>query len=269
MIKNIIFLLIPLILLLSCADKKETEKGVIDLESVSWPIFRGDQGLSGVADCELPDNLKLLWSFQTESAIVSSPAIGFGLVYIGSTDGKLYAVSLADGSKVWEYDTGDDIEASPLIVGRNIYIGNLSGELFSINARTGQVNWKNKIMRDIYGSTNFAVGPDSQDTLLFVGSYDNQMYCLDAKSGELIWTYETDNYINGAPATDGSTIIFGGCDSKLHIVSAIDGSKVGEVLTDSYIPGSAVLAEGRAYLGHYGNKLICIDVDKQEIVWEF
>ena len=41
-----------------------------------------------------------------------------------------------------------------------------------------------------------------------VGSYDNLMYCFDALSGKLQWTYETEYFINGSPATDGKNIIF-------------------------------------------------------------
>ena len=49
----------------------------------------------------------------------------------------------------------------------------------------------------------------------------------------------------------------------------VDGTKKGEVLAGSYIPGSAALVGGKAYLGHYGNKLICIDIVNQKIDWEY
>lgn len=264
-----IALLFLLPVLLAACSKKESKVKILDVEAVSWPIYRGDSRLSGIAEDELPGELTLLWSFQTGSWIISSPVLGFGRVYIGSSDGKLYSINLTDGSQVWEFDTGDDIEASPLLLDGAIYVGNLSGEFFSLDARTGQVRWKYKCTNSIYGSANWVRDPKDQKLLILVGSYDNRIYCLDAATGKLNWSYETDNYINGAPATDGVHVVFGGCDELLHILSVLDGKKTGEVWAGSYIPGSAALVENRAYLGHYGNKLVCIDTDEKKIVWEY
>ncbi len=263
-----LFLVLIPVLIVSCS-KKEVAKRIFDVEKASWPIYRGDSMLSGMAADELPEELSLLWSFKTESWIISSPVMGFGRVYIGSSDGKAYSINLIDGSKVWEFDTGDDIEAPPLLLDGAIYVGNLSGEFFSLDAHTGQVRWKYKCQSSIYGSANWVRDPDNQKLLILVGSYDNRLYCLEAATGKLNWSYETDNYINGTPATDGVHVVFGGCDELLHILSISDGTKTGEVWAGSYIPGSAALVENRAYLGHYDNKLVCIDIDEKKIVWEY
>jgi len=266
--KFIIVLLLFLILLASCA-KKETGERILDIEGVSWPIFRGDSALSGIAKDRVPDKLSLLWSFNTESYIISSPVIGFGSVYIGSTDGKLYSLDLLDGSEIWAFDTKDDIEASPLLLENAVYIGNLSGEFFCLDALSGQELWRFKCGSSIYGSANWVKSSNSQEARILVGSYDNRMYCLDAATGELIWVYETDNFINGAPSTDSTHVVFGGCDEVLHIVSVSDGTKAGEVWAGSYIPGSAALVGNRAYLGHYDNQLVAIDLIEKKVLWKY
>lgn len=261
--------MIFLVLLLACQKKRDVERRPKNIELASWPIFRGDAKLSGVAEDTLPDQLSLIWSFKTEHEIISSPVIGFGRVYIGSTDGKVYSIDLLDGRAVWTFDTGDDVEASPLLLDQTIFIGSLNGDFYALNARTGEVEWKYSIGFEIYGSANWVRDPDSQETSVLVGSYDSQLYCFRAKTGKLKWTYETDNYINGAPATDGENVVFGGCDENLHIVSVVDGTKKGGVWAGSYIAGSAAFGDDRAYVGHYGHKLVCIDVPDQKIVWEY
>jgi outer membrane protein assembly factor BamB len=266
--KCLAWLLIMSVLFLSCAKKESIEK-TVDFESVNWPIFRGDPALSGVADDELPEELTLLWSFQTDSWIIGSPVLGLGRAYSGSSDGKVYALNLSNGEKVWEFDTKDDIEASPLLLEGAVYVGNLSGEFFCLDASTGQVRWEYKCDNSIYGSANWAINPQHQKSWILVGSYDNRLYCFDAETGELNWSYETDNYINGAPSTHGEHVVFGGCDELLHILSVSDGTKIGEVWAGSYIPGSAALAGDKAYLGHYDSKLVCIDREKKKIDWEY
>jgi outer membrane protein assembly factor BamB len=216
-----------------------------------------------------PGRRRLLWTFQTGSEIISSPVIGFGCVYIGSTDGKVYAINIKNGSKIWEFDSGDDIEASPLLLDTFVYIGNLSGVFFALDANTGKVYWKFETEGSIYGSANWVQKPDSREKLIFVGSHDNKMYCLDAASGKLVWAYETGNYINGTPAVDGENMVFGGCDALLHILSVVDGKKKGEVSVGSYIPGSPALVENRAYVGHYGNQMVCIDIKNKKILWKY
>ena len=267
--KSIFLIFILCYLFLACSEKKESEITVKNVETAYWPIFRGDQNLSGVTNELLPDKLELLWSFKTEYDIISSPVIGFGNVYIGSTDGKVYSIDLLDGKKVWEFNTEDDIEASPLLLDHTIYIGNLSGTFFALNALSGRIEWKYEISGAIMGSANWAAVPNSSKKQVLVGSYDAKMYCFDAETGELKWTYETDYYINGAPATDGQYVVFGGCDEKLYILSVIDGTKKGEVWAGSYIAGSAALVDNRAYVGHYDSKLVCIDLTEQKIVWEY
>ena len=264
-----IFLIIAVIFLFSCSNREEHDTTGTDVNDISWPIFRGEARLAGVAKTELPDKLDLLWSFKTDYEILSSPVIGFGKVYIGSNDGNVYSLNLQNGTKVWQYDTGDDVEAPPLLLDQTIYVGSLGGDFFALDAHTGKLLWKFEIGSEIMGSANWVNMPDGQENLVMVGSYDNKMYCFGAESGKLNWTYETGYYINGAPATDGKVVVFGGCDEILHIVSVYDGSKKGEVLAGSYIAGSAAIVANRAYLGHYGSKLVCIDLSDQEIVWEY
>ena len=280
---GMLLLLIISLFLLACSGKKQVEKEKKEVQPVSWPIFRGDSSLTGTinnkkflqgsrgrfSQKESPGRRRQLWTFQTGSEIISSPVIGFGRVYIGSTDGKVYAINIKDGSKIWEFDTGDDIEASPLLVDTIVYIGNLSGVFFALDAHTGKVYWKFETGGSIFGSANWMQKPDTREKLIFVGSHDNKMYCLDAASGKLKWAYETDNYINGTPALDGGNIVFGGCDEKLHILSVLDGKKKGEVSVGSYIPGSAALVENKAYVGHYGNQMVCVDIKNKKIPWKY
>jgi eukaryotic-like serine/threonine-protein kinase len=44
----------------------------------SWPIFRGDQNLTGVSNTIIPDSPKLLWTFETGDNLKSSPVVANG-----------------------------------------------------------------------------------------------------------------------------------------------------------------------------------------------
>ena len=59
-----------------------------------WSIFRGNSELHGVAQGELPSSPKLLWSYQTEDNIKSSPAVCNDIVVVGSIDGCIHALDI-------------------------------------------------------------------------------------------------------------------------------------------------------------------------------
>ncbi|MDP6779028.1 MAG: PQQ-binding-like beta-propeller repeat protein [Candidatus Latescibacteria bacterium] len=252
---------------LCCSQPDVGEDPAQGLESASWPIFRGDAALSGIAEDAVPDDLRLLWTFETADEIVSTPAIGHGRIYVSSTDARVYALDATDGSEVWRFEAGDAVEASPMLLDTTLYVGSLEGALFALDTETGQARWRADFGSAVHGSANRATADTG--ALVLVGCYDNRMYCFDAASGDRRWAYQARNYINGAPAIEGGRAVFGGCDGSLHIVDVANGSLIGEVDVGSYIPGSAAVVDGRAYVGHYNGAVVCIDLASQEIVWEY
>ncbi len=55
------------------------------------------------------------WSFETGDSIKSSPAVGLdGTVYIGSENGRLYAIK-HDGTMRWEFQTETGVTCFPAI----------------------------------------------------------------------------------------------------------------------------------------------------------
>lgn len=75
-------------------------------------------------------------------AFHSSPAIGpDGTVYIGSDDGKVYAINGANGSVKWTFATGGAVQSSPAIDSNGtIYVGSAGKGLYAISS-SGTQKW--------------------------------------------------------------------------------------------------------------------------------
>ncbi|MGC4043976.1 MAG: PQQ-binding-like beta-propeller repeat protein [Armatimonas sp.] len=222
-----------------------------------------------VATGKLSAGLKPAWRFLTGKPITSSPVVSNGRVFIGSEDKSLYAVRLTDGKKLWSFKTNDIIEATPRVVGDLVVIGSSDGRLYAVNAATGKLAWKYKTEDKILGAANLAPAQDGKGFWLVVGSYDNRVHCVRAGSGTPVWTYETDNYVNGMPAILGQTVVFGGCDGILHLVDLRTGKREKQIEIGDYIAGSATLENGRAYVGHYGNAVVCAELASSKILWTY
>jgi eukaryotic-like serine/threonine-protein kinase len=234
-----------------------------------WPVFQGDSALTGYVDGHLPDKLTLAWTFKTGKAILSSAAVEEEIVCFGSNDGNVYALNTTNGEKIWSVSTGDHVESSPCFVDGCVYVGGYDGYLYAIDAASGEIKWKYLTDDRILGGVNFTRSADGISNWIIVGSYDGLLHCVNSETGKPVWTYETGNYVNGAPAIADGKAVFGGCDAYIHVVSIKDGSLIETLDAGSYIAGSIALDGDKAYLGHYGERLIGIDLAKGEIEWEY
>jgi len=54
-------------------------------------------------------------------------------LYIGSNDGYLYALSLADGAIIWRYNTQSEIKAPTLYLDGRIYTGTIGGHIIALS----------------------------------------------------------------------------------------------------------------------------------------
>jgi len=222
-----------------------------------------------VAPGRLPDRLKLAWKFKTRGPVFSSAALAGGRVFIGSTDGNVYALRLKDGKRLWAFKTRDSVEATPHVVSGLVVVGSADGYLYALDAATGRLRWRYRTEDKILGGANSAPAPDGKGTWIVVGSYDNRVHCVRAGTGKPVWTYETDNYVNGTPAVGAGRVIFGGCDGFLHVIRLADGKRINSIDLKDYIAGSAAFDGRYAFLGHYGNAVLCADVEAGKIVWAY
>lgn len=239
--------------------------------SSEWRQYRGDSGQRGVAAGSLPDELALRWTYTAGGAITSSPVVAEGVVYFGSDDQKLHAVDRKTGEARWTFETEDMIEAPPTVIGDLVVVGSNDFFVYALDRRTGELRWKFEGGDKFLGAAVPVTGPGGEARVV-VGCYDTNLYCLDLATGAEVWSYGTDNYVNGTPAVDeAGRIVFGGCDAVLHVVSAKTGESLGrlELGEACHVAGSTALEGGRAYFGHYGNAFVCVDLEKSEIVWEY
>lgn len=233
-----------------------------------WPIFRGNPELTGLAAGDLPDTLKLAWKFQTGGAITAAPVIADQTAYVASMDEHLYAVDLAAGTEKWRFKADDELQAGPLYADGTLYIGSSGGTLTAVDAATGQLKWTFTDAGEITGSANIAAGPDGRRLVVF-GSYDNNLYCLDAADGTLVLEYPAENYINGAVAVADNTAFFGSCDAMVYQVPLTDPAAAKKLDTSSYVASNPAVEGGMMYVGNYEGRFLAADIATQEIRWSY
>lgn len=245
--------------------------GTAEVAPRSWPIYRGNSTLTGVAAGSIPARPDLLWTYSTgDHAIASSPVVADGRVFVGADDGKVHAVDLKTGAGIWTFTTEDIVEAPPLVHDGRVYIGSSDMRFYALDAANGELLWSIETDDQVLGGANHVTSPDGRTWILF-GSYDSRLYCVDAETGEQQWMYETDHHVHGTPAVVGDAVVFGGCDAALHVVEVATGTLRAKVqlCDDCHIAGSVGVRDDTVYFGHYGNAFIAVDLADTSIAWEY
>jgi polyvinyl alcohol dehydrogenase (cytochrome) len=167
--------------------------------------------VAGFAARQIPD-LELQWTFVFPDALRarSNPAIGYGAVFVGSQDGRVYALDLASGCVRWAYQAAAEVRtgvvAAELDGKPTLFFGDILAWLYAVDAVTGELRWSQKV--DPHPSATLTATPALHDGTLYVAvsslevtpaadpNYDcctfrGSVQAVDAASGEVRWVSYT------------------------------------------------------------------------------
>jgi len=242
----------------------------LQVRAADWPMHRGDPQLQGRAEMVAPSTPVSLWTFKAPKAIKAGAAIAAGRVFVGDDSGLVHALEGATGKEIWTFKTEGSIEATPLVLDGVVYLGSSDGRVYALDAATGTEKWRYETPDKVLGSVNYAKNPEGSGIWLVFGSYDMFLHVVDAASGKVVFTVETENYINGTPAIspDGE-VVFGGCDAYVRIVSLKEHKEVRKSESEAYIAGSVALDKGSGYVGNYGNQVLGLSIKDGTIQWRY
>lgn len=238
-------------------------------------MFRGGPTHEGVYASAAPTLATLAWKFRAGGRLLSSPAVSGARVFIGSTNGRLYAVDRDKGTELWSFASEGPIASSPAVHGDLVYISSLDGKIYAIDAATGKQRWafatageRRFTAPGIHGAIPrsermpdpfdvFLSSPTVVGNTLYIGSGDSHVYALDATTGSLRWTFAAKDVIHASPAVANGLVYIGSWDRNLYALDAATGKErwrytTGNDTTDYNqigIASSAAVAGGLVFVG--------------------
>ena len=149
--------------------------------------------------------------FRAEDKIWSTPVIQDGVVYFGSHDKHIYAVSLDDGTLKWKFLTGGTVAGRPLLFRDMVIAGSFDKKLYAINIKDGRKVW------EFLGANWFWAGAVSNGRTIFAPSMDGNVYALD-RGGNLAWKYNLETPIVSRPVLVPGGLVVGGRDGRIRLL---------------------------------------------------
>ena len=180
---------------------------------------------------------ELLWSLNLGTTIQTSPAFTpDGTLVIGADDWAYYGITPprnGSGPKIkWRFQTQGTLITSPTIdADGTVFVASMDGKVYALKPpqEEGQqvkVHWSfSSGARDDKGGFENAPALDNDGTL-YIGGNDGILYALDAKTGNVRWTfdgvaragYKTYAIFSSAAIGQDRTIYFGGKNGDLYAI---------------------------------------------------
>jgi outer membrane protein assembly factor BamB/tRNA A-37 threonylcarbamoyl transferase component Bud32 len=108
--------------------------------------------------------------------------------------------------------------------------------------------------------------PAVEDGIVFIGSEDNRLYALTANRGGLVWTYYAEGSFHSSPTLADGHVFIGSDDHRLHVVNQATGRRAWRVEANAPIWSTPLVNEERVYFGCESGDFYCYDF-KAELKW--
>ena len=224
-----------------------------------------------------PAGPKPLWTYRAQAGFWTRPAIAGGVAYLGSSDGVLHAVALADGRQAWELSTGAPTYAEPTVRDGVVYATNDAGFLVAVEAASGRESWRcdiggGSVARDLPGASSAlwdyrGSSPEYLDGVLYVGSADGGCLAIEARTHATLWRFATAARIRSRPLVTAQRVIFAGFDGFVYALDPRTGALEWKADTKGAIPSDPVAFAETVVVGSRGCRISALRAAGGAPVW--
>ncbi len=110
--------------------------------------------------------------------------------------------------------------------------------------------------------------PAVVDGLVFVGSDNSKVYCLNSTTGDLVWYYQTGGWgVRSSPSVVNGMVYVGSGDHNLYCLDATTGVLNWSYHTGASIQSSPAVSKGLVYVGSHDGYTYCLNASTGHLVW--
>lgn len=131
------------------------------------------------------------------------------------------------------------------------------------------VNQKNgELIWKFPTSDGVGASPSVYEDLIFIGSADNRLYAIDIRNGRQRWYYETKGSIYSSPSVRFDHVFFGSDDGFLYALNVKQGRRAWAVNAFSAVRSTPYVDDERVYVGTEGGYIYCMDISSGKTIWQ-
>lgn len=195
------------------------------------PLVLGDStliygnSLGWIKALDIPSR-KMIWETKLSGPLFSTPVHYKGLIITGDADGNLWAMDASSGDTSWKIQTEGPVLATPLIHDGHVFTGSGSNAFLKIDASNGDIIWS-------FGEVNglMQAKAAAHGNYIVFTSWDTHVYCLDQKTGTLLWKWNNDRPVsllspgNVVPVIQNEKVFIVAPDRKMTAINLKTGTQ--------------------------------------------
>jgi len=233
-----------LVLALAASDGSERWRAEVRGEILSAPAVADKEVVVRTVDGKLralaaSDGAELWTAEQQIPKLtlrgLATPVIARELAISGFDNGRVLAVSLADGSTVWdspvspshgrtELDRLNDIDSAVKVMGDEVFVVGYQGRAAMLAIDSGQIWWT----RDVSSYR----GVDVDDEQMYVSTSTGELVALKRRSGVEVWRNDSLKFRSlSAPVVVGDYVVVADLDGYTHWFDRATGTIAGRAKT--------------------------------------
>jgi eukaryotic-like serine/threonine-protein kinase len=213
-----------------------------------------------------------LWRTSLEDVSRSGVTIEGSTLYVGDQAGKVYAMSLDDGSITWTEQVGGRADTPIAVADGNAYVVGRDADtprvvVAAFDAATGERAWS---PLSLQVSSTAGSAPTVGGGSLFLGSADRRVRALNAANGDERWNALVLSVFSPATALayDGESVYAADVAGGLYRLDPADGARLWSFHVNEAVLRSAPVVSGSyALLGLGNGGMVAVDVESGHLVW--
>lgn len=211
-----------------------------------------------------------LWAFEDSCNIASGFAADRRRAYYALEDGRIRAVSLADGSLKWTSALPGKVFSTPALYRRRLVVGCADGAIYILSAAHGRILHRIPAGASVLGSAAVRRG------VAYIGASDGVFRAIRIRNGKVIWENRSiEGFVECRPWVDRRNVIFGTWGRMLYCLDASDGKQRWTWSPEKpgilYSPASCwpVVSRGKVFVAAPDRRLHVLDLETGEELRRF
>jgi outer membrane protein assembly factor BamB len=212
------------------------------------------------------------------AGLIAATVLLTGCSLFGDEEEELLPKELVDieesvkVKRIWSAKLGGDAEflrvaLRPIGDGSRIYAASQDGNVSAFDPQSGKLIWRTEL--DI----ELSAGPGFGEGHLAVAGKDGFVVLLDANDGSAKWRVDVSGETLARPLIKGQTVVVQTIDNRLEALSLYDGRSLWSLQQTTPVltmrgSASPVAAGNTAIAGFDAGRLVAVELDTGEVVWD-
>jgi outer membrane protein assembly factor BamB len=243
-----------------------------------WPTYAYDSARQHISPYDHRPPFRRLWKVDAHDTLEFPPSVGYGHVYVAQQKGLFFALDAKTGTVDWRKNLGRCAAASPTVGKEVVYQAYMhpveclqdqagaNGFVVAWDADTGRERWR-------FNTAPVESSPLLKNGRLYFGSWDHNVYAINAATGKKIWSFGADNQVNTSAAYWRGRIYIASDGGTLYALSARTGRMLWSAQSQSkfgsreFWYATPTVAYGRVYIGNTDGTMYVFGAKSGKLLW--